>query len=135
MDSGLRSPRRVRASAVRSRAARVVCARQFCSICGKGDIRQRRPAAWVAQVRPGGHGRRQRQMSEFENKVVIVTGAGGAPHDSEYLHRRPHLWEPFTYKLIGDRFSFTVCDIDGDQLTLRQVDADGLEIDRIVITR
>lgn len=67
--------------------------------------------------------------------IYIVTGAGGAPHDSEYLHRRPHLWEPFTYKLIGDRFSFTVCDIDGDQLTLRQVDADGLEIDRIVITR
>lgn len=67
--------------------------------------------------------------------IYIVTGAGGAPHDSEYLHRRPHLWEPFTYRLIGDRFSFTVCDIDGDQLTLRQVDADGLEIDRIVVTR
>jgi len=67
--------------------------------------------------------------------IYIVTGAGGAPHDSEYLHKRPHLWEPFTYKLIGDRFSFTVCDIDGDQLTMRQVDIDGVEIDKVVITR
>ncbi len=67
--------------------------------------------------------------------IYIVTGAGGAPHDSEYLHKRPHLWEPFTYKLIGDRFSFTVCDIDGDRLTLRQVDIDGVEIDKVVVTR
>lgn len=67
--------------------------------------------------------------------IYVVTGAGGAPHDSEYLHKRPHLWEPFTHTLIGDRFSFTVCDIDGDQMTMRQVDVDGVEIDKVIITK
>ena len=67
--------------------------------------------------------------------IYVVTGAGGAPHDSGYLNDRPHLWESFTYRLVGDRFSFTVCDIDGDKLTLRQIDEDGSEIDRMILTK
>lgn len=76
-----------------------------------------------------------RRITRPDGIIYIVTGAGGAPHDSEYIHRRPHLWERFTYKLVGDRFSFTVCDVDGDQLVLRQIDEDGQEIDNITVTR
>lgn len=67
--------------------------------------------------------------------VYIITGAGGAPRHDEFLHKRPHLWEPFTYRFIGDRYSFTTCEVDGDELTIRQVDDQGVEVDKIVITK
>ena len=76
-----------------------------------------------------------REVTRPDGIIYIVTGAGGAPHDSEYVQRRPHLWEPFTYRLVGDRFSITVCDVDGDRLVLRQIDEFGGEIDKIVIDR
>ncbi|MBZ0186931.1 MAG: metallophosphoesterase [Candidatus Obscuribacterales bacterium] len=67
--------------------------------------------------------------------IYIVTGAGGAPRDSEYLHEHPELREPFTCRLIGDRHSFTLLDVDGDKLSLRQIDQDGVEIDVILLTK
>ncbi|MBK9141385.1 MAG: metallophosphoesterase [Candidatus Melainabacteria bacterium] len=66
--------------------------------------------------------------------IYIVTGAGGAPRDSEYLHEHPELREPFTCKLVGDRHSFTLLDVEPGRVTLRQVDSNGVEIDRIVIS-
>lgn len=76
-----------------------------------------------------------RENTTADGVIYIVTGAGGAPHDSGYLNDRPHLWESFTYRLVGDRFSFTVVDVDGDSLTLRQIDENGVEIDKIVLTK
>ncbi len=67
--------------------------------------------------------------------IHIVTGAGGAKLDPSGIMWRPEEWKPFTHKLISDRHSFTVCDVDGDTLTLCQIDIRGLEIDRLVITK
>lgn len=67
--------------------------------------------------------------------VYIVSGGGGAKLDPSGIHWRPQDWKPFTHKLIADRHSFTVADLNGDTLTLRQIDLGGKEIDKLVITK
>ncbi len=67
--------------------------------------------------------------------IHIVTGAGGAKLDPTGIMWRPDEWKPFTHKLIADRHSFTVCDVDGDTLTICQIDIYGKEIDRLVVTK
>lgn len=67
--------------------------------------------------------------------IYITTGAGGAKLDPSGIHWRKGDWKPFTHKLIGDRHSFTVCDLEESMLTIRQLDMSGKEIDRFVITK
>jgi acid phosphatase type 7 len=67
--------------------------------------------------------------------IYITTGAGGAKLDPSGIHWRPEEWKPFTHKLVGDRHSFTVADLDGNTLTLRQIDQSGKEIDKLVVTK
>jgi hypothetical protein len=69
--------------------------------------------------------------------LYIVTGAGGAgAYDPDQTDNTP-TWQPFTQKLISDRYSFTVTvvDVDCRSLRLRQVTENGDEIDRITITK
>lgn len=74
-------------------------------------------------------------VTKPEGVIYVTTGAGGAKLDPSGIHWRTEDWKPFTHKLIGDRHSFTVCDIDGDTATLRQIDMSGKEIDKFVITK
>jgi hypothetical protein len=74
-------------------------------------------------------------VTKPDGVIYITTGAGGAKLDPSGIHWRKEDWKPFTDKLIGDRHSFTVCDVEEDKLTLRQIDMKGEEIDRFVITR
>ena len=67
--------------------------------------------------------------------IYIVTGAGGAGLYTPEQTGKPESWQPFTLKLIADRFSFSVVDLDGTRLTFRQIAADGAEIDRFVVTK
>ena len=70
-----------------------------------------------------------------EGVVYIVTGAGGAgAYDPDQTDNVP-TWQPFTQKLVSDVYSFTVVDIDGARLTLKQISEQGEELDRIVITK
>ena len=67
--------------------------------------------------------------------LYIVTGAGGAgAYDPDQTDNTP-TWQPFTQKLISDTYSFTVVDVDGRSLKLRQVTENGDEIDRMTITK
>jgi acid phosphatase type 7 len=74
--------------------------------------------------------------------IYIVTGAGGAKfYDPEYTNK-PELWKqedeswaPFTAKFISDRFSFTRVDVEKDSVVVRQIDADGKEIDRFKVVK
>jgi hypothetical protein len=67
--------------------------------------------------------------------IYIVTGAGGAgAYDPDQTDNTP-TWQPFTTKLVADLYSFTVVDVQGRSLTLRQVSERGDELDRIVITK
>lgn len=42
---------------------------------------------------------------------------------------------PYTEKVVGDRHSFTLCDVDGGKLSVRQIDEDGVEVDAFVVTK
>ena len=63
--------------------------------------------------------------------VYVVTGAGGRPSDDDH---KP-IDMPFAAKLIHDINTFTMVDVDGETLTMRQMGVDGKELDRIVIRK
>jgi hypothetical protein len=75
--------------------------------------------------------------------IHIVSGGGGAKLYSvdfektvEQLKQdNPGNWVPFTTKYVADRHSFSVVDLKPNELTLRQIDIAGKEIDRMVITK
>lgn len=67
--------------------------------------------------------------------IYIVTGAGGSRLYSVEEGEHPRFWKPFTARLVSDRNSFTVADVRGDSLTLRQLSNTGEELDRVLITR
>ncbi len=67
--------------------------------------------------------------------VYLVTGAGGAKLYNPEQETQPDGWLPFTSKLISTINSFTVVDVKGKQLTIRQIGANGDELDRFVITQ
>jgi predicted phosphodiesterase len=67
--------------------------------------------------------------------IYLVTGAGGARlYDSEQQDD-PASWQPYTTRFISKVYSITVAEATVRKLTMRQVDADGNEIDRFVLTR
>lgn len=67
--------------------------------------------------------------------IYIVTGGGGADLYYPDQEDNPASWQPFTCKLIARVHSFTVADVDGPTLTVRQLAADGHEVDRFVVTK
>jgi hypothetical protein len=67
--------------------------------------------------------------------LYIVTGAGGQHLYNPEQHDDPSSWQEFTAKYNAKVHSLTVADVDGKTLTVRQVAADGKEIDRFVVTK
>jgi 3',5'-cyclic AMP phosphodiesterase CpdA len=67
--------------------------------------------------------------------IYLVTGAGGADLYDTAQTNQPSSWQPFTAKFVSDAYSLTVVDVANDTATVRQIDADGAELDRFVITR
>jgi hypothetical protein len=67
--------------------------------------------------------------------IYLVTGAGGADLYDRAQTYDPSSWLPFTAKFISDVNSFTVVDVGADETTVRQVDADGVELDRFTVAR
>jgi 3',5'-cyclic AMP phosphodiesterase CpdA len=67
--------------------------------------------------------------------IYLVTGAGGADLYDEDQTDTESTWQPFTTKFIASIHSLTVVDIDTKTATVRQIDADGKELDRFVIGR
>jgi hypothetical protein len=67
--------------------------------------------------------------------LYIVTGAGGAgAYDPDQTDNQP-TWQPFTTKMVSDVYSFTLVDVDGRRLTMKQISEHGEELDRIVVTK
>ena len=67
--------------------------------------------------------------------LYIVTGAGGAgAYDPDQTDNQP-TWQPFTTKMVSDVYSFTMVDVDGRRLTMKQISEHGEELDRIVVTK
>ncbi len=67
--------------------------------------------------------------------MYVISGAGGAELYNSELTTQPDAWQPFTANYIADTHSFTVIDLDGGYLQLRQISKDGKELDRITITK
>lgn len=67
--------------------------------------------------------------------IYIVSGAGGSRLYSVEEGEHPRLWKPFTARFVSDRNSFTIADVRGDSLTVRQLSNTGRELDRVLITR
>ena len=67
--------------------------------------------------------------------IYIVTGAGGNTlYNPEQQDDRTS-WQPFTCKFVSKVHSLTVAEVDGSALTVRQVAADGAEVDRFTIMK
>ena len=66
--------------------------------------------------------------------IYLITGAGGARLYNTEQHDRPSTWHDFTARFVSNVHSLTLADVTPDALTLRQVSASGVELDRVVIT-
>jgi acid phosphatase type 7 len=67
--------------------------------------------------------------------IYFVTGAGGQGLYNPEQEKDKDSWQKFTKKFISTIHSFTVVDVTGNTLILRQVDVNGKEIDKIKITK
>lgn len=67
--------------------------------------------------------------------IYLVTGAGGARLYNEEQTNKPETWEEFTTRFISNVHSFTVMDAEENKLTLRQISAEGKELDKFVIEK
>ena len=67
--------------------------------------------------------------------VYIITGAGGAGAYDPDQTDNVATWQPFTQKLVSDVYSFTVVDVEGGRLVLRQISEQGEELDRVIVTK
>jgi hypothetical protein len=67
--------------------------------------------------------------------LYIVTGAGGQHLYDPEQQDDPSSWQDFTYKFVSKVHSLTVADVEGATMIVRQVSADGRELDRFVVTK
>jgi hypothetical protein len=67
--------------------------------------------------------------------IYIISGAGGATLYSPEQQDDPASWQPFTNKFFSQQNSFSVVDIDGKTLRLRQISDTGKELDAFRIVK
>ena len=67
--------------------------------------------------------------------IYIVTGAGGQELYNPEQEADEDSWQKFTYKFISTVHSLTVVDVNGKTATIRQISADGKEVDSFKITK
>jgi hypothetical protein len=70
-----------------------------------------------------------------EGILYIVTGAGGRHLYNPEQQDDPASWQEFTYKHVSKVHSLTVAEVEGATLTIRQITADGEEVDRFTVTK
>ena len=68
-----------------------------------------------------------------EGVIYLVTGAGGAKLYDPGQQDEPKSWQAFTHKFVSGVNSLTVMDLSGPDLSIRQVAADGQELDRFAL--
>jgi predicted phosphodiesterase len=67
--------------------------------------------------------------------IYVITGAGGAELYNPEQNEDPDSWQKFTDKFISNVHSLTVADVNGKTLTIRQISAEGKELDNFKITK
>ena len=76
-----------------------------------------------------------RQNNKPNGVIYIVTGAGGQGLYNPEQQKDKDSWQKFTNKFVSIRHSFTIIDVKGNSLTLRQIDVTGKEVDKIKMTK
>ena len=67
--------------------------------------------------------------------IYIVTGAGGQELYNPEQEKDVDSWQKFTTKFISTVHSLTVADVKEKTLTIKQINAEGKEIDSFIITK
>ena len=67
--------------------------------------------------------------------IYVVSGAGGQTLYNPEQQAEPDTWQKFTGKFISKIHSFTVVDVKGKTLKLKQVDVNGKAVDAVEITK
>ena len=67
--------------------------------------------------------------------IYLVTGAGGQDLYNPEQQDQPDTWQKFTTRFVSKVHSLTTVDVADRTITIRQVTADGQEIDRFTITK
>lgn len=67
--------------------------------------------------------------------IYLVTGAGGQDLYNPEQENDPDSWQKFTCKFISTVHSLTVADVNGKTLTIKQIGADGKELDSFKISK
>jgi len=67
--------------------------------------------------------------------IYIVTGAGGQDLYNREQENQPQSWQPFTARYVARSHSFTLVDIHGGDLTLKQISDEGRVLDHIRVTK
>ncbi len=76
-----------------------------------------------------------RNRTRPDGVIYLVTGAGGARLYNVDQHNDAASWQEFTARFVSNTHSLTVVDVTAATLTVRQVSAEGIELDRFVVTR
>lgn len=93
---------------------------------GEGHVRGR----WTLDTAFDG-----RTRTRPDGVIYLITGAGGARLYDSTWHGGPAPREEFTARFVSNIHSLTVVDVDADRLLVRQVSAEGVELDRFAVTR
>lgn len=67
--------------------------------------------------------------------VHVVTGAGGAELYDRWQTDVKTSWQSWMRAFISDKHSFTVLEVEAKKLRLRQLDAEGRELDAVTLTK
>jgi 3',5'-cyclic AMP phosphodiesterase CpdA len=76
-----------------------------------------------------------RKNTTPDGVIYVITGAGGKERYNPEQQDQRDTWQGFTDKFVSKVHSLTVADVEGSTLTVRQLTADGDELDRFVITK
>lgn len=67
--------------------------------------------------------------------IYLVTGAGGQKLYNPEQNNDPDSWQKYTDKFVSNVHSLTIADVNGKTITIRQVTADGKEVDSFKVTK
>src|SRR6185295_2321408 len=95
------------------------------------------PGSFTVDTAFDGH-----RLTRPKGVIYLTTGAGGKHlYDADFTDQPSRWVHPedgnvaYVDRLVADRHSLTVVDVQRTELTLRQVDERGEQIDRIRITK
>jgi acid phosphatase type 7 len=67
--------------------------------------------------------------------IYLVSGGGGAKLYGSIKEKDPSIKQEFTDKFVSNTYSFTLCDLNGDLLDVKQISGDGNTIDEFKIDK